>query len=549
MAEYLTGRQAVSRTAHHPEQSPALMRELVTHLRHNRTQHRAEWARRIADAQLLTAMSPEEIFSEATSVYDNYVHVLETGSVEALQDYAGRLSEKIIARGVETHEVLGIVLLLRDVLARSLFQKYQDDYTLLTKVLDVYEPAANRIANTVGVSFVQERERVIRQQQQQLKEQETRLRQLVQSLDAIVWEADANTFEFTFMSQPAEDILGHPVSRLLEPGFSVGLIHPDDRDRAIETRRAAAAEGKDYVLEYRAITPDGRVVWLRDIVHVVQDESHARRWLRGVMVDITQMKEAQQVLEKSRQRFAYQARTLQQSLLPLKVPEIPNVEVAVRYQPAAAGHEVGGDFYDIFSTAHDEWAVVIGDVQGKGVRAAALTGLARYTIRTATMYERRPSAVLSVLNQTIMRQTADESSPQFCTVVFGRLQTNRGAARLTLANGGHEQPRVVRRNGVIEKVSNPGMLLGVFADADIFDHDVYLHPGDAVVLFTDGIVDARREKEEFGEARLENVLASCAGGNASVIADRIEHAAISFRHESSPDDMALLVLRVPPGGS
>ena len=95
-------------------------------------------------------MTPEEIFSEATSVYDNYVEVLETGSVEALQDYARNLSERIIPRGVETDEVLGIVLLLRDVLARSLFEKYQADFDLLNRVLDAYEPAANRIANTVG---------------------------------------------------------------------------------------------------------------------------------------------------------------------------------------------------------------------------------------------------------------------------------------------------------------------------------------------------------------------------------------------------------------
>src|SRR6266702_6071185 len=148
-----------------PESGAALLRELVAHLRQNRTQLREEWARRITDAKLLTAMTPEEIFSEATTVYDNYVEVLETGSVEALQDYARDLSERIIPRGVETDEVLGIVLLLRDVLARSLFEKYQTEFDMLNRVLDAYEPAANRIANTVGVSFVQERERIIRQQQ------------------------------------------------------------------------------------------------------------------------------------------------------------------------------------------------------------------------------------------------------------------------------------------------------------------------------------------------------------------------------------------------
>ena len=164
------------------ETSAALLRELVAHLRQNRTQLREEWARRITDAQLLTAMSNEEIFSEATSVYDNYVEVLETGSVEALQAYARNLSERIIPRGVETDEVLGIVLLLRDVLARSLFKKYQDDFDLLNRVLDAYEPASNRIANTVGVSFVQERERIIRQQQEAIRELSTPVLQVRERL-------------------------------------------------------------------------------------------------------------------------------------------------------------------------------------------------------------------------------------------------------------------------------------------------------------------------------------------------------------------------------
>jgi len=159
-----------------------LLPELVAHLRENRTQLRREWADRITGAHLLTAMTPQETFSEATSVYDNYVGVLETGSVEALQDYARDLSERIIPRGVETHEVIGIVLLLRDVLSRSLFQKYHQDFALLNRVLDAYEPAANRIANTVAVSFVQERERIIRQQQDSIRELSTPVLQVRERL-------------------------------------------------------------------------------------------------------------------------------------------------------------------------------------------------------------------------------------------------------------------------------------------------------------------------------------------------------------------------------
>ena len=175
-------RSKAVQTATRQESTDALLRELVAHLRENRTQLREEWARRITEAGLLVAMTRDEIFAEATTVYDNYVAVLETGSVEALQAYARDLSERIIPRGVETHEVLGIVLLLRDVLARSLFKKYQSDFPLLNRVLDAYEPAANRIANTVGVSFVQERERVIRQQQEAIRELSTPVLQVRERL-------------------------------------------------------------------------------------------------------------------------------------------------------------------------------------------------------------------------------------------------------------------------------------------------------------------------------------------------------------------------------
>ncbi len=144
----------------------ALLREIVAHLGQNRTLLREEWVRRISEARLLKAMTKDEIFAEATSVYDSYVEALETRTLETLQSYAQNLSERIIPRGVETHEVVGIVLLLRDVLARSLFAKYHQDPVVLARVFDTYEPAANAIAITVAVGFVQERERVIREQQE-----------------------------------------------------------------------------------------------------------------------------------------------------------------------------------------------------------------------------------------------------------------------------------------------------------------------------------------------------------------------------------------------
>jgi rsbT co-antagonist protein RsbR len=172
------------------EEDLELLPELVTHLRDRRTELREQWANRITNAHLLSAMTDEEIFSMATSVYDNYVEVLETGSVEALQAYARDLSERIIPRGVETYEVVGIVLLLRDVLARSLFEKYQKDFELLNRVLDAYE---------LAVSFVRERERIIRQQQDAIRELSTpvlqvRERILILPIIGVLDEQRANQF-------------------------------------------------------------------------------------------------------------------------------------------------------------------------------------------------------------------------------------------------------------------------------------------------------------------------------------------------------------------
>ncbi len=143
-AEREPDRSDDERPAERSDGDSSLLLELVSYLRECRTELREEWARRISQADLLQVMSDDEIFSEATEVYDNYMDALETGSIETLQKYARELSERIIPRGVETDEVLGIVLLLRDVLARSLFAKYQDDLEHLNRVLDAYEPAANR---------------------------------------------------------------------------------------------------------------------------------------------------------------------------------------------------------------------------------------------------------------------------------------------------------------------------------------------------------------------------------------------------------------------
>jgi serine phosphatase RsbU (regulator of sigma subunit) len=238
----------------------------------------------------------------------------------------------------------------------------------------------------------------------------------------------------------------------------------------------------------------------------------------------------------------YIARTLQESLLPPHLPELPGVEAAARFHAAGEGNEVGGDFYDLFE-AGDSWAIVIGDVCGKGADAAAVTALARYTLRATAMREREPSEALRVLNEAMLRQRSDT---RFCSVAYASLQNGPGPPLVTLAVGGHPLPLIVHADGRVEPAGSPGTLLGVVADPDVRDHRVTLAPGDALVLYTDGVSEVRSGEEEvFGQSELSELLSRCAGKGADAIASTLEGAVLEAQHGEPRDDIAILVLRVP----
>ncbi|MGH2725269.1 MAG: SpoIIE family protein phosphatase [Actinomycetota bacterium] len=237
------------------------------------------------------------------------------------------------------------------------------------------------------------------------------------------------------------------------------------------------------------------------------------------------------------------ARTLQQSLLPPDLPELPGVELAASYRPAAAGDDIGGDFYDVFQTAEDEWTLVIGDVCGKGVTAAALTGLARHTIRATAMRGLGPADVLATLNEVIRR---DRSDAGFCTAVVGTLKVRRGSGNLTLVCGGHPPPFVLRAGGGLDRAGAPGTLVGVLPSMDTPPRSVTLKPGDALVLYTDGVTDQRADGKLFGEERLARVIQRCVSLDAESMVQRIERAVEAFTTEPPRDDMALLAVRLLP---
>ena len=237
----------------------------------------------------------------------------------------------------------------------------------------------------------------------------------------------------------------------------------------------------------------------------------------------------------------YVAETLRRSLLPPELPGIEGLEIAARYLPAAEGTQVGGDFYDVFEAAPDRWIAVMGDVVGKGVEAAAMMGLARYTIRTAAMSEGRPSAILETLNQAILKQTNDQ---RFCTACAVRLRPSGDVARATVCSGGHPLPLVLRADGTTEVVGSPGTIVGVFDDPVLVDRAVDLHLGDTLVLYTDGVTDERRDADEFGERRLHEALTELAGAGAQRIADGVVDAVVGFRTGQPKDDIAILAIKV-----
>jgi serine phosphatase RsbU (regulator of sigma subunit) len=234
------------------------------------------------------------------------------------------------------------------------------------------------------------------------------------------------------------------------------------------------------------------------------------------------------------------ARTLQESLLPPTLPDIPGMEVAARYRPFRGGDEVGGDFYDVFQTAGGAWAAVVGDVCGKGMEAAALTGMARYTIRAAAMRYGAPAAILTSLNDAILHQRDDQ---RFCTVACAMLAEAPEGIRASLACGGHPPPIVLRADGSVERPRCRGALLGVFPDAAIEPGEVVLGPGDTLVLFTDGLTEARSDAGVLGEDGVELVLAGSAGMSAQRVADRLESAVLEHEGGEPRDDVAILVIR------
>ena len=239
-------------------------------------------------------------------------------------------------------------------------------------------------------------------------------------------------------------------------------------------------------------------------------------------------------------RAQHLAHDLQAELLPPQLPEIPQFEAAGWYRAGMQGQLAGGDFYDVFKASPDRWVAVIGDVCGKGPEAASLTALARYTLRAVGRQATGPSDALRALNEAILEQRSDQ---RFMTAVLVQLDVagpdHHGIA---LSNGGHPPPLLVRARGEVEEVlGEAGMLLGIYSDPELVDQRVELLPGDALVLFTDGLAE-RRDPHDDAAARIRELLRASAGASASETAGRLGQLALSDGGKPD-DDVAVVVLR------
>jgi integral membrane sensor domain MASE1 len=249
---------------------------------------------------------------------------------------------------------------------------------------------------------------------------------------------------------------------------------------------------------------------------------------------ITERRRAEETVEQI-------AGALQESLLPSRLPEVPGIDLAAHFRPVGAGYQVGGDFYDVFEARDGGWVVVVGDVCGKGPRAAAVTGLARYTLRAAAVYEQRPSRALGVLNDALRRE---HSARELCTAVYARLDRDGRGFRLTCSAGGHPLPLLLRRDGTVEQVGTHGLVLGAREDPPLADTTVEIHAEDCLLLYTDGLTDAYAPAHTLETADVESLLGSCAGLSAGEIAERVSRAVLDLGRSEPRDDIALVVLRI-----
>jgi len=285
-------------------------------------------------------------------------------------------------------------------------------------------------------------------------------------------------------------------------------------------------------------TTEEEMQTLRELAAIVMDELELR--LAAIRAVQHEQERREQALGDQR-RAEDLARTLQRSLSPPSLPRIAGLDVAVHYEPFAA-EQIGGDFYDHFPLAPDRSGFFLGDVCGKGPEAAAVTSLARYTMRTAAMLDEGPRAILADLNAALLM--GDAQSVHTCTAVYGEIDASAGSTTVTLAVAGHPAALIVRAHGSVESAPARGTILGAFEDPAFQTCRVELDPGDAIVVYSDGILDTEIDGIRVDEPCIATLLSGAPDASAQTLVDRLQQAL--RRMDRRRDDVAIMALRRTP---
>ena len=415
--------------------------------------------------------------------------------------------------------------------------------------LDLLVTIGQQLGQFAGRMMVEER----------LRESEAVATSVVRAaLDAVVtMDHEGRVIDFNPAAEDTfgyrrEEAIGQVLAELIIPP-ALRELHHEALERYLETREANILGRR---LELTAMRADGTVIPVElTITRVgereppffagfVRDITERRRTEERVTQLLELEREARLRAERAERSTRSIADTLQRSLLPPHLPEIPSVELGAAYRPAAGGTLVGGDFYDVFELGVGRWGLAIGDVRGKGAYAASVTALMRYTIRTAAVREPSAAAVLGILNRALL---SNPEGGDYCTAIYASLDVAFGSTTLQIAVGGHPLPILRTAAGETRTVGTPGTLLGAVPQPSLTDVEVALEPGDALTFFTDGVIETRTPEGLFGMERLCALIAEAPTLDAEGLARRVENAVVDDPARRAADDVAVLVIRAQPG--
>jgi sigma-B regulation protein RsbU (phosphoserine phosphatase) len=351
-----------------------------------------------------------------------------------------------------------------------------------------------------------------------------------QDLDGTIIAANARFL--ALVELPAGDVVGNLT-------FAAFLSVGDRIYHETHYRPTLQMHGEVHEIAFGLVRPDGSTVPVlvssnvggsadRPIIRTIVFEARERRSYEQELLV------ARQEAERAEARSSDLAHTLQQTFIPPAPPVIDGLDIVAEYRPAGDGSEVGGDFYDVFQIGGAEWVIALGDVVGKGVKAAALTTLVTHSLRAIAMQTDAPSEMLTILNRALLAAESD----RFCTVVVVRLLRQDDHWLGTVSVGGHPLPILRDREGTVRELGTPGSLVGALGDPHFVDDQFVMQDLDSITLFTDGVTEARDGSAWYGDQRLAQMVADTP--DSRDVPRRVMHDVMQFQGPAARDDIAIL---------